>query len=153
MRIEIDTQKDRREELLHVAKLLLKICDQESLEGSRIQPAQEYSQDQFFSSSNSEYAQNSQTEQPRVPQENIFSLFDAADQNQQSQTQNQTSTIAQDQQAPSIFSLFENDEKPMQSSTYSPSSSSQNILEQTPSDSSRPKKRDFLAEGYLIPYD
>ncbi|MBI4738580.1 hypothetical protein HY772_03315 [Candidatus Woesearchaeota archaeon] len=137
MKIEIDTKSDRKEELRHIAHMLLRICDEAP--PSQIMNGSEQSFGQNFWGNPAEPVQPSQQSDS-----GFFTMFGdtAPVQSPQQPIQESGMSRASLQQGGDIFSLFK-DGPPQQASTQ-PSPPPQDRLS---------RKRDFLAEGYLIPYD
>ncbi|MBI5398305.1 hypothetical protein HZB03_02470 [Candidatus Woesearchaeota archaeon] len=147
MKIEIDTKSDRKEELRHIAHMLLRLCDEAP--PSRIIEGSGYSSDSdYFSNAPPAHQQSPPSQGGDGGFFNMFGDASASSPNPQ-EPQQQLQQQLQPQQGGDIFSLFADTQ---QNQSAPPPQASQASGAQQPGERLA-KTRDFLAEGYLIPYD
>lgn len=146
MKIEIDTNADRKEELRHIAHMLLALCNE--VVPSRVADNAAY--DAGYSSQQDFFKNPAPTSQASSGEGSFFNMFgDPAPSPPLSSMQPAIPREPAQQPAGDLFSLFQdnNQSPPSNQSLPSIHSSIQ------PSEERLSKKRDFLAEGHLIPYD
>jgi hypothetical protein len=159
MKIEIDTKSDGKDELLHIAHMLLAMC------GERAQSSlQSYGADGYGSSLSQGASSGSSggfmnmfgdplPSESKISSGSGSSYGDGSD--GYTQQADPSGSSGSQQSGGDLFSLFQDDSlksgQPSSQPSLSASSAVSSSLDL--SSDNRPRKRDFLAEGYLIPYD